>query len=462
MKPPSSPLASSGAASATASRSGGSQPFSSALAKSPSTWPWTRSLLPGWPMPRRTRRKSLVPRQASMLRRPLWPAVPPPSFTRTWPGARSSSSWRTTMSAGSILRKGAASATERPDSFVQVRGLSRRTRSVPSCPSAASPRKRERQAAKRCASAIRSAATKPMLCRWRAWPPPGLPNPTQSCNATPSRGSGALGRLGPGRGRLGLARRRHHRGDREVAVGDGRPHALGQLDLADVQRVADVEAGEGGHELARDRVGRADQLDLAADDVQHAAAAQARAAVLVDEADRHREGQRGALGGTQEVDVQRVVGHRVELRLARQHADGAVAEVEVEHRVEEARVGADRELHLLEREGDRERLLAAAVDDRRHLAGATQRAGGPLAEVVAPLGLEGQGLLGHAQCSSPLRHVPPRAPRTGGRYVGDVAARANRGPRDGRAVGQPVWGGAPSGVVAGLSDDMRRWALARF
>ena len=47
----------------------------------------------------------------------------------------------------------------------------------------------------------------------------------------------------------------------EVAVGDRRPHALGQGDVADVDRIADLAAGEVDHDLARDRVGRADQLD---------------------------------------------------------------------------------------------------------------------------------------------------------------------------------------------------------
>ncbi len=39
----------------------------------------------------------------SMLRSPLWPAAPPPRFTRTLPGARSSSSWNAVMaSTGSL------------------------------------------------------------------------------------------------------------------------------------------------------------------------------------------------------------------------------------------------------------------------------------------------------------------------------------------------------------------------
>ena len=96
MQPASSPAASSGAASAKASSSGSSQSRSSAL-KSPSTWPVTRSLSPGWPIPMRTRRKSREPSCSAMERRPLCPATPPPVLIRTLPAARSSSSWQTTI-----------------------------------------------------------------------------------------------------------------------------------------------------------------------------------------------------------------------------------------------------------------------------------------------------------------------------------------------------------------------------
>src|SRR3569623_383735 len=86
----SSPCASHGASAAIApSRSARSS--ISALAKLPSTWPVTRSLCPGWPMPIRTRRNS-GPRWASVERMPLCPAVPPPRRTLTLHGARSSSS----------------------------------------------------------------------------------------------------------------------------------------------------------------------------------------------------------------------------------------------------------------------------------------------------------------------------------------------------------------------------------
>src|SRR5690606_29155852 len=90
MKPLSSPATSLSISAAIASSRGSSHSWS-ALAKSPRTWCVTISLMPGWPMPMRTRRYSL-PQCASMERMPLWPPAPPPVFTRTLPGGRSSSS----------------------------------------------------------------------------------------------------------------------------------------------------------------------------------------------------------------------------------------------------------------------------------------------------------------------------------------------------------------------------------
>ena len=49
-----------------------------------------------------------------MLRRPLLPASPPPTLTRTVPGGRSSSSWTTISCGGSVDACGGASARRRP------------------------------------------------------------------------------------------------------------------------------------------------------------------------------------------------------------------------------------------------------------------------------------------------------------------------------------------------------------
>ena len=68
-------------------------------------------------------------------------------------------------------------------------------------------------------------------------------------------------------------------------------------------------------------VRRTQQLDLAPDDVEHAAALETARDGLVDEHHRHGDGDYGAAAHAHEVDVQRLVGDRVQLHLARQHAD---------------------------------------------------------------------------------------------------------------------------------------------
>ena len=89
--------------------------------------------------------------------------------------------------------------------------------------------------------------------------------------------------------------------------------ALGQLDLADVDRIADLEAVERDVDLVRD-VGRvADQLELVLDDVEHAAALEARRGFFIVEAHRHRDVHLGVLADAQEVDVDRPAGDRVEV-----------------------------------------------------------------------------------------------------------------------------------------------------
>ncbi|PAV70023.1 hypothetical protein WR25_03217 [Diploscapter pachys] len=157
----------------------------------------------------------------------------------------------------------------------------------------------------------------------------------------PDRSGSALGRIlvalgvrlrggfgSLGLGDLGLERlvlggrdgRRHDRRDREVAVFDRRRRALGQLDVADVDRIADLAALQRNRDLAGDVGGVDDQLDLVAGDVEHAALLQAAALVLVREHDRHRDGDGGVLTDAQEVDMDRTVGDRVERHVLRQRA----------------------------------------------------------------------------------------------------------------------------------------------
>ena len=62
----------------------------------------------------------------------------------------------------------AASAIDRPESFMKVCGSSSQIRSPSSMPSASLPWKRCRQGPKACRLAIRSTAMNPTLCRFLA------------------------------------------------------------------------------------------------------------------------------------------------------------------------------------------------------------------------------------------------------------------------------------------------------
>ena len=57
-------------------------------------------------------------RYASIERKPLCPALPPPRFTRIFPGMRSSSSWNAVICSGSSLKNAAAACTDSPDAFM--------------------------------------------------------------------------------------------------------------------------------------------------------------------------------------------------------------------------------------------------------------------------------------------------------------------------------------------------------
>ena len=84
-----------------------------------------------------------------------------------------------------------------------------------------------------------------------------------------------------------------------------RDDALGQLDLADVDRIADLEPVERDVDLVRDARRVADQLELVLDDVENAAALEARRGLFIVEAHRHGDVHLGVLADAQEIDVDR-------------------------------------------------------------------------------------------------------------------------------------------------------------
>ena len=159
-------------------------------------------------------------------------------------------------------------------------------------------------------------------------------------------------------------------------------HALGQRHGRDVERVVDVEAGQVDQDLLRDRVGQALDRNPVADDVEHAAAADARRGALVDELDGHVDRQARAFDDAQEIDVQRPVADRVELIVARDGADLLAGDVDRRDGREEA-AAVDLEIHVAVGEIDRYRGLLAAIDDGRDQTLTTDGTGGPLAHLFA-------------------------------------------------------------------------------
>jgi len=84
--------------------------------------------------------------------------------------------------------------------------------------------------------------------------------------------------------------------------------------------VADVEPAETDGQVIGDPVDRAIQLNAVADDVEDAAAADPDRLLLVDKDDGHGDRDPAGRGDAHEIDVQRLVGRRVILHLARQGA----------------------------------------------------------------------------------------------------------------------------------------------
>ena len=151
----------------------------------------------------------------------------------------------------------------------------------------------------------------------------------------------------------------------EVALGGGRLDALGQGDGRDMNRVADLEAGQVDLEMLGDGVGRAAHRDLVAHDVEDAAALEARGGGFVQEAHRHLDSDERILADAHEVDMDGEVANGIELHVARDHPrllavdvegeDGALEVTGMELRVDRAVVDGDglrRCLVAIENAGD--------------------------------------------------------------------------------------------------------------
>ena len=153
-----------------------------------------------------------------MLRRPLWPAAPPPRFTRTLPGTRSSSSWNAVIASVRQLVEGGRLLHRLAGGVHVGQRFQSQDFSPATLPSAVTPLNRRRHGEKPWRMAITSSAMKPILWRLppsRLWiaeaDPELLASPAAAC---PARAADRA----PERPRAAARRR-----GAATAAADGRP-----------------------------------------------------------------------------------------------------------------------------------------------------------------------------------------------------------------------------------------------
>ena len=113
------------------------------------------------------------------------------------------------------------------------------------------------------------------------------------------------------------------------------------------------------------------QLQLVPDDVEHAAALQARRSVFILKANGHVDVHLGMFGNAQEVGVQRTVGDGVESHILGQGTDRLAVHLDHEDRIEEV-AGAEQLVQRAFFDMDRFRILLVAVNDGGYTAFAAE------------------------------------------------------------------------------------------
>src|SRR5690606_17554129 len=201
-------------------------------------------------------------------------------------------------------------------------------------------------------------------------------------------------------------------GDGEVTF-DGRLHALAQWHGRDVNAAANLKTSEVDRDGLRNAVRRASNLDLVADDVEHATTLQARGGTLVDEANRNHDANVVGCANALKINVDGEILDGIKLDFARQNAALLAVDVDVQNRRQKATP-----LHHLPKlvgvEGDRLGLLLLAVDYGRYLPLTTHCPGGPL---TSPGTRRGRDFDNFSHGCSPMKKGPvtarvyPRPPR---------------------------------------------------
>src|SRR6478609_6546647 len=371
-----------------------------------------------------------------------------------------------------------------------------------------------------CARRASSSSTIcPTLCRFPAYCGPGFPSPTTSQRPSliaaplpPSSTCRNAGRPAPsryrasrrgrraarapggslrGRGGLGLVGGAVLGGDRRDRDGDDdllgvalEHGALRERQLAGGQRGAGLEALDGDLDVRGQVRGLGlEGQRLGLDDVDGARGR------LAHDRDRDLDLDLLAAADDQQVDVLDDVLDRVALDVLGQGQDRLAVDLDLEQRV---RGALDREHGLVAREGDVDRLGAVPVQDGRDLVGATQAAGGALAELGAGGGGEldlghgdswgaekGDGERwwprrgardGHAEAFHPVDHGPADPGLSGDRptSLAEATGRSYPGPRPARnqaphppaaaAAPRDAWRPAPPSRGSGPRAHVRRRA----
>src|SRR5690606_20961740 len=151
-------------------------------------------------------------------------------------------------------------------------------------------------------------------------------------------------------------------GDGEVAIGDGRGYTSRKLEGADVNGVVDLQTREVRLDRSRNVLRVAQQLDFVANHVEHSAALEAGRLLFVQEVHRNLHSNLFAGANAHEVDVQRLVGHRVHLEMLREHPSGLPVELEIPQLAEEATL-VDQPVERAGLDRNHRWAAVAAIDD---------------------------------------------------------------------------------------------------
>jgi len=202
--------------------------------------------------------------------------------------------------------------------------------------------------------------------------------------AAPAGGRrGAFGRRFR-RGRFARHGRRGDRGHGGVLVAAHHAGALGNVERRHVDRVTDLEAGQVDFEDFRNRIGPGAQRDLVHDHVEHAAALDAGRGQLVAEAHGDLHGDDRVGPDAQEVEMQRLVRHRIDLHVARQDVEVRAIDGDL-HAVIEVAFLVNLAFDRLRFDGDHHGRLLVAVDHGGNQSFATAGTGAPFAGPVPHL-----------------------------------------------------------------------------